>query len=411
MLSIVLVLFLVVALIGFAVAARRAAAYAHASHLIGTERDQVVTERDGLRDEVEELRPLEVKLAVAQATIDAKDESWTQASAKHDEEIVAFREQRETLTQMSERLTTLSQQTKDAAEKGGDAAKGSKRTEELFAGWTKSISNPQSRGALGELAIERQLVDLGLVKGRDFISQEPGNDGLRRDMVIRAGEVRVVVDSKWTADPSLGELSEALQTGEVADLAEWGKKLRGRAKDLAKRHYARGQDKGPRLVLMYVPVEGACEALEAVKDFSLEKFSRETGVYVITPSQLGLAISVIAELWRDGRREEQLAEIARELSGMGEQTAKLVEDLDAMGRSIRAVVNYYNRIVGRVTTRGGVFQQAKVVFDHVGRRFKKDVLHDADGEVLRIEQPRDDVGQSAGSWRAIEGGGTTRRAS
>jgi hypothetical protein len=49
-----------------------------------------------------------------------------------------------------------------------------------------------------------------------------------------------------------------------------------------------------------------------------------------------------------------------------------------------------------------MFQQARVVFEHVGRRFKKDVLHGADGEVLRLEPPRDDAGKHAEAWRKIE---------
>jgi DNA recombination protein RmuC len=222
--------------------------------------------------------------------------------------------------------------------------------------------------------------------------------------VIRAGEVRVIVDSKWTADARIGELGEFLREDDQEGLIQWGKRLRDRAKSLASRQYARGQDSGPRLVLMYVPVEGAYEALAALDGFSLVKFSRDTGVHVVTPSQLGLAISLVAELWRDAKREEQLLDIARELQGMGEHTAVLVEDLDALGRSVATVVNHYNRIVGRLTNRGGLYQQAKAVWVHVGRRFKKDVLRGADGEVLRLEPPRDDVGNHTEQWRELEGG-------
>ena len=73
-----------------------------------------------------------------------------------------------------------------------------------------------------------------------------------------------------------------------------------------------------------------------------------------------------------------------------------------MGRSIATVVNHYNRIVGRLTNRGGLFHQAKAVWTQVGRRFKKDVLHGADGEVLRLEPPRDDAVNHPEQWRDIE---------
>ena len=367
--------------------------------------ERLTAERATLSGEVERLRPLESQLAAAEARAVTKGEELERVRSDHAGTQSALSDQGDQLTKISERLTELGTETKEAAKTGRDAADGSKRTEQLFLGWTKAISNPQSRGALGELAIERQLTDLGLVKGRDFVSQEPGNDGRRRDLVVRAGEARVVLDSKWTADPEIGELGDALGSGDAEALAEWGKRLRDRAKSLADRHYQRGQNSGPRLVLMYVPVEGAHEAIAAVKGFSLEKFSRESGVYVITPSQLGVTVSLIAELWRDARREEQLLEVAAELSGLGEATAVLVEDLDALGRCMATMVNHYNRIVGRLTSRGGLFQKSKAVWSHVGRRFKKDVLRGPDGEVLRLELPRGDAADHVEAWRSTEDAG------
>ncbi|MEK6327809.1 MAG: hypothetical protein AABM66_09870 [Actinomycetota bacterium] len=48
--------------------------------------------------------------------------------------------------------------------------------------------------------------------------------------------------------------------------------------------------------------------------------------------------------------------------------------------------------------------QARAVWTHVGRRFKKDVLRGADGELLRLEQPRDDAATHADLWRELERG-------
>lgn len=369
-----------------------------------TQIEHLRAERDELASEVDQLRPLESRLAAAEATVAAKQEAWERLETDHGEALDAFRDQSETLTEVSGRLDRLGRQTEDAVKKGEEAASGSARTEQLFLGWTKSISNPQSRGALGELAIERQLTDLGLVKGRDFVSQEYGHDGRRRDLVVRAGEVRVIIDSKWTADPAIGELGEALRDDDRIELAAWGKRLRDRAKTLAGRGYARGEERGSKMVLMYVPVEGAYDALALVEGFSLEKFSRDTGVYVVTPSQVGLAISLVAELWRDAGREEKLLELARELSGMGERLAEVVEELDGMGRAIGTVVNYYDRIVGRLTNRGGLYQQARALWVHVGRRFKKEVFRGPDGEVLRLAKPRDDAARHAETWRELEAG-------
>ena len=62
-------------------------------------------------------------------------------------------------------------------------------------------------------------------------------------------------------------------------------------KDLARKEYWAHLERSPSFVLMYVPVEGAHEALAAVPKLSYEKFAIEHGVYVVTPLQLGAGFS------------------------------------------------------------------------------------------------------------------------
>ena len=57
---------------------------------------------------------------------------------------------------------------------------------------------------------------------------------------------------------------------------------------------------------------------------------------------------------------------------------------------------------GALTNRGGLYIQAKVIWAHVGRRFKRELLRGADGEILRLAQPRDDAADHKSAWRDVE---------
>ena len=148
-------------------------------------------------------------------------------------------------------------------------------------GWMRTIVNPQSRGAFGELAVENQLKSLGLEPGRDYMRQVSGDDGkLPPDFVVRAGDASVVIDAKFALDEDIAGVDEALDAEDQERLVVYGRKLRARAEELAKRDYSKIADRGTAIVLLYVPVEGAYEALRVLPNFSIEKFSQRHRVYV-----------------------------------------------------------------------------------------------------------------------------------
>jgi DNA recombination protein RmuC len=266
--------------------------------------------------------------------------------------------------------------------------------------WTRRIANPQSRGAFGELAVENQLKSLGLEPGRDYMRQVAGDDGrLRPDFVVRVGDASVVIDAKFALDDDLAGIDEAIDADDPERLLAYGRKLRARAEELAKRDYSKVADKGMAIVLLYVPVEGAYEALRVLPSFSIEKFSQRHRVYVVTPSQLGLSLGFVAEVAHDARRSEETERVATTLLDAAEDMANMVDQLDQHGKHLQTAFSSYDKLVGMTGTRGNLWRRMSSVFEFARR------TPSSDGEVRQINPPRDDAGAIAERWRDAAAGG------
>lgn len=274
------------------------------------------------------------------------------------------------------------------------AASGADRVEGRMLGWMQTIANPQSRGAFGELAVENQLQNLGLELGRDYMKQVTSEDGGKRpDYIVRTGQGSVIVDAKFALDEGLTGLGDAIGEGELEQLIPYGRKLKARAEELSKRDYSQLGGRGPAAVLLYVPVEGAHEALRALPGFSLERFSRQHRVYVVTPSQLPLAIGLVAEVAHVVRRGEQVDELVSRLDGMASEMCGFLELLDQHGKHLQRTYTSYDKLVASAGTRGGFGRRVKSVLDFARRQPK------LEGEVRELNPPRDDAAQSAERWR------------
>jgi DNA anti-recombination protein RmuC len=298
------------------------------------------------------------------------------------------------IDQLREDLTRIKNEAlPELLKHSAQAASGSDRVESRLLGWTQSIANPQSRGAFGELAVENQLQNLGLELGRDYMKQVTSDDGSKRpDYIVRTGQGSVIIDAKFVLDEGLDGLTEAVGGGDAERLVPFGRKLKSRVEDLSKRDYAQLGGRGPTAVLLYVPVEGAHEALKALPGFSLEKFSRQHRVYVVTPSQLPIAIGLVAEVAHVARRDALVEETAKQMLGMAEDMCAFVEGLDQHGKHLQTAFGSYDKLVGMASTRGRLGRRIKPVLDFARRSPQ------IDGEIRQLAPPRDDAGEVAERW-------------
>jgi DNA anti-recombination protein RmuC len=367
------------------------------SHLEGELR-QVRSERDAAQAECEEaagrvaeLPEVQQKLAAASARLEEIEGERDRLLGKHDAKAEKTSEH---ITKLRSDLESIKGDLPKILDHSSKAASGAERVESSMSTWTRRIANPQSRGAFGELAVENQLKSLGLEAGRDYMRQMSGEDGrLRPDFVVRLGDASVVIDAKFALDEDLAGIDEAIDEEDPTRLLGYGRKLRARAEELAKRDYAKVADRGRTIVLLYVPVEGAYEALRVLPNFSIEKFSLRHRVYVVTPSQLGLALGFVAEVAHDARRSEETERVATTLLDAAGDMANMVDQLDLHGKHLQTAFTSYDKLVGMTGNRGSLWRRMSSVFEFARR------TPTTDGEVRQITPPRDDAGEFAERWR------------
>ena len=276
-----------------------------------------------------------------------------------------------------------------------EAAGANRRIETTLLDWTRQIANPQGRGAFGELALQNQLISLGLEEGRDFDKQATPEVGGRQrvDFIVRLGDPVVAIDSKLAQDPGIAGLSEALAAGDPDRLRDFGRKLRDHAKALAGRDYWRNLDQSPSLTLMYVPVEGANHALAALDDFDGTKFFNTHRVCVVTPSQLPLALILIAEVCHAERKEEHIEDLLSRGYTMADAISKFLDNYAKLGKKLGESVSAYNGGVAMTTSHGLVWQQVVKPLSELapGRPIEP--------KVKELEPPRDGVVELADRYR------------
>ena len=368
--------------------------------VLAAERDAAVGEREAAGSEREALvsRSAELgeDLAATRALLSAIEVERDRLLAEKESQVAdTFKHVGELRTEMTEIKT---EKLPEILGHSSKAASGSERVESGLTAWMRTIANPQSRGAFGELAVENQLRNLGLELGRDFFRQVSGEDGRKQaDFIVRSGGGSVIIDSKFVLEAEVDGFEEAIESENNERLLEFGRKLRDRAEDLSKRDYSKVAGRGSAVVLLYVPVEGAYEALRVLPGFSVEKFCQKHRVYVVTPSQLGLALGLVAEVTHQARHEEEVAGVADALVDVAEQLAEMVDCLDQHGKHLGTAYNSYNNLVAMTSTRGKLWRRASTVWDFARRQPK------LEGEVREINPPREDSGEVAERWREAAG--------
>ena len=363
------------------------------------EREIVAAERDAAVAEREELAGRAVELGEAREELAATKARLTAIEAERDRLLTEDEDQ---LAETTTNVSSLREALDDIKDKklpeilghSSKAASGAERVETGMTAWMRTIANPQARGAFGELAVENQLRNLGLELGRDFFRQVSGEDGRKQaDFIVRAGDGSVIIDSKFVLESEVEGFEEAIESEDSERLAEFGRRLKGRAEDLSKRDYSKVAGRGSSVVLLYVPVEGAYEALRALPGFSVEKFCQKHRVYVVTPAQLGLALGLISEVTHQARHEEEVGEVADALVEAAEQIAGLIDGLDQHGKHLGTAFKSYSHLLEMTSTRGKLWRRATTVWDFARRRPK------LEGEVREINPPREDAGEIAERWR------------
>ncbi len=243
------------------------------------------------------------------------------------------------------RLIVSSRQIGDDARKLADALTG----------------NTRIQGDWGEHILETMLENSGLVKGREFDTQETlrgadgrtlsGDDGgrMRPDVIVHyPDKTDIIIDAKTSLTAYMDYLSATDDAGRQAAARAHVASVRRHVGELAAKSYqdhARSVD----FVMMFIPNDSAYMlAMQTEPHLWMDAYERR--VMIVAPSHLVSVLKMVSVLWR---RDEQDANTMRIVKLAGDIYVKLTaycESMERVGRSLDTARASYDEAVKRLST-------------------------------------------------------------
>ena len=212
----------------------------------------------------------------------------------------------------------------------------------------------KTRGAWGEMILERVLEESGLHKGREYETQAKyeSEEGHRRhpDVVVHLPEDKdIVIDSKVSLTAYEKYCAADTEEKRSKRLKEHIISIRTHIKGLSEKKYE--ELEGIRtldFVLMFMPIEGAFwTAIESEQGLFNEAFDKN--IMLVSPSTLLATLRIINNIWRYEDQNKNAMIIAKKAGDLYDKFVGFVEALDDVGHKIgKAQESYrtaHNRLI------------------------------------------------------------------
>lgn len=271
-------------------------------------------------------------------------------------------------------------------------------------------SKPQTRGAWGEISLERLLEQTGLTRGREYEVQEAhttSDGGHRRpDVTVHLPDERyVVIDAKVSLVPYQKMTRADDEDDRERALGRLLTTVRDHVRDLAGKDYQSLHGaRSPDFVLMFIPLEGAFSAVLQADD-ELYEYAFRRNVVLVSPTTLLATLSTIANIWKQEYQSQNVEEIARRGGLLYDKFVNFVEALEKIGHRLEQASESHWTAMKRLSAgHGNLVGQAEKLRD-LGADASKEMpasvrseqeLEDADPTPNEAETPREND-RSAGT--------------
>lgn len=225
---------------------------------------------------------------------------------------------------------------------------------------TKALKGEQkTQGNWGEMILESLLEKSGLVKDREYTTQESmwtaEGQRLQPDVVINLPEgKKLIIDSKVSLVAYERWVNEEDENLLPALIKQHVASMKAHIKGLSEKHYAgltAGQG-GLDFVLLFVPIEPAFSlALQHDRDLFTDAFNRN--IVLVSPTTLLATLRTIASIWRQEYQNQNAQEIARRGSDLYDKFVAFVDDLEKVGKNLEQVQKTYDQAMNKLSTGKG----------------------------------------------------------
>lgn len=242
----------------------------------------------------------------------------------------AQREVSRQLETSNEAIRRISQQIGEVQKASQDLSTASHALETVLGG-------AKSRGALGEIALERLLED-ALPKAA-YEVQYRFTTGSIVDAVVRSGDRLLCIDSKFP----LEAYRRMLDSGEDAR-KEFSVAVRKHAESIAQKYILPGEHT-LEFALMFVPSEGVYYELLMTEDSKygrLDEFCRLLKVFPVSPNTCYAYLCAIAMSLRGLKVEENARRLLASMAGLQKQFDGLEEAHNKLGTHLRNAQGTYD---------------------------------------------------------------------
>jgi len=261
-------------------------------------------------------------------------------------------------------------------------------------------ADSKTRGAWGEVILERLLEMAGLQAGRQYVAQlslfaADSSKQQRPDIIVRLPDDKdIVIDAKVSLVGWDRYCAATTDEERAAGLQDHLVSVRRNIDSLSAKDYSslpglRTLD----FVLMFVPIEAAF--VEAIRsDDSLYGYALAKNVSLVSPSTLLATLRTVAHLWRIEQRNINGLEFARVAAELHDNFALLIDGIQDVGLKLDRAREAHGGLVRRLTEggRGSVLlkvQKLKELGAPTKKNLPRDLL-DRAGAGAELDETRND---------------------
>lgn len=224
---------------------------------------------------------------------------------------------------------------------------------------TKALKgDTKTQGNWGEFILESILEKSGLVKDREFKTQEsittPDGKRFQPDVVIQLPDGKcLIIDSKVSLVAYERYVSAEDDLSKSLALKEHSLSFKNHIRGLSDKNYHQLYGvKSLDFVLLFVPIESAFAAA-IQNDNQLFNDAFERNIVIVSPSTLLATLRTVANIWRQEYQNKNAIEIAQKAGDMYDKFVGFTEDLIALGNKMKESQKAYEGAMNKLSAGTG----------------------------------------------------------